>query len=89
MDRLSIYNVASNFGSGGYENAYCKYSYPATPEIGSGPAAMEFMNGLLNKTKNKVDDCALVTGRWTATSYARFDSGETYLKGPVASPLSL
>jgi hypothetical protein len=30
MDRLSMYNAAGNFGSGGYENVCCKYSCSAT-----------------------------------------------------------
>jgi hypothetical protein len=89
MDRLFMYNAAGSLGSGGYENAYCKCSYWVTPELGSGPAPAEFMNGMLNKAKAKVDDCVLITGGWTATSYAQFDSGETYLKDLVVSPLSL
>ena len=89
LDRLFMYNAAGDFGSGGHENAYCNYSYSVTSELGSGPTPAEFMDGLLNKAKDKVDDCALVTGGWTTTLYARFDSGETYLKGRVASPSSL
>jgi hypothetical protein len=61
---------------------------PVTPELGSGPTPVEFMDGLLNKAKDKVDDCALLTSGWT-TLYARFDSGEIYLKDRVASPSSL
>lgn len=57
-----MYNAAGDFGSGGREDAYCSYSYSVTPELGSDPTPAEFMDGLLNKATNKVDDCALVTG---------------------------
>ena len=57
-----MYNAAGDFGSGGREDAYCNYSYSVTPELGSGPTPAEFIDGLLNKAKDKFDDCALVMG---------------------------
>jgi hypothetical protein len=68
MDRLSMYNAAGNFGSGGYENPTASTRTRSLPELGGGPAPAEFMNGLLDKVKDKADDCGLVIGRWTAAS---------------------
>ena len=57
-----------------------KFEYSVVATLGSGGDADDFMKDLSNKDGMILNESGSIMAYWTATSYARFDGGETYLK---------